>query len=314
MPSARPILAAIAWFGLALVISLGAAGLVTGMDTSPAGGARPELTMRGDAVVTPVLDAAEAELGVVADDMAALADQARRALASLNGSDLDTVAEAVAAGDDLVARIRARSTAVRTDLAAAPLVGTPDGAYELSQAVRDRHDRLAMAADTTVGLDAAWARLTAGALAASRLSARLGEHDEAVLRAAELGRAADYDAAAAALDDADAAISRSRTLRDGLAATVDVTVLDEWLSRSADYDAALRDLYLALGGIGSRVERDLRDAIEAERRAKDRLPPDPRGMMLIMAEIGRGGMSGAVIAIEEARGALADELELEPAP
>jgi hypothetical protein len=177
MPSARPILAAIAWFGLALVISLGAAGLVTGMDTSPAGGARPELTMRGDAVVTPVLDAAEAELGVVADDMAALADQARRALASLNGSDLDTVAEAVAAGDDLVARIRARSTAVRTDLAAAPLVGTPDGAYELSQAVRDRHDRLAMAADTTVGLDAAWARLTAGALAASRLSARLGEQD-----------------------------------------------------------------------------------------------------------------------------------------
>ena len=51
---------------------------------------------------------------------------------------------------------------------------------------------------------------------------------------------------------------------------------------------------------------DVRDAIAAERAAKERLPADSRGLILIMAEIGRGGMNHAVIAIEEARGALAD--------
>ena len=50
-----------------------------------------------------------------------------------------------------------------------------------------------------------------------------------------------------------------------------------------------------------------------ERKAKDRLPPDTRGLVLIMAEIGRGGMNGAVIAIEEARGQLSAAV-LEPAP
>ena len=50
----------------------------------------------------------------------------------------------------------------------------------------------------------------------------------------------------------------------------------------------------------------------AERKAQDRLPPDTRGLVLIMAEIGRGGMNGAVIAIEQARGQLAEALA-EPA-
>ena len=48
---------------------------------------------------------------------------------------------------------------------------------------------------------------------------------------------------------------------------------------------------------------------DAEREAKDRLPPDSRGLIIIMADIGRGGMNGAVITIEEARGALAAAAE-----
>ena len=43
------------------------------------------------------------------------------------------------------------------------------------------------------------------------------------------------------------------------------------------------------------------------------LPPDTRGLVVIMAEIGRGGMNGAVITIEEARAKLADALEPPPA-
>ena len=73
--------------------------------------------------------------------------------------------------------------------------------------------------------------------------------------------------------------------------TVDVAVLDEWLDRNAAYDVALRDLYAALDGVGGRVTDDVRDAIDAEQAAKERLPADSRGLILIMSEIGRGGMN-----------------------
>ena len=108
--------------------------------------------------------------------------------------------------------------------------------------------------------------------------------------------------------EAEAAITEARALRDTLARSVDVTVLDEWLDRNAAYDVALRDLYAALDGVGGRVTDDVREAIDAEQAAKDRLPADSRGLILIMAEIGRGGMNHAVITIEEARGALAEAL------
>ena len=80
-----------------------------------------------------------------------------------------------------------------------------------------------------------------------------------------------------------------------------MTVLDQWLDRNAAYDRALRDLYTVIPKVGSRVTDAVRKAIAAEQAAKDRLPPDTRGLVVIMAEIGRGGMNGAVIAIEEAR-------------
>jgi hypothetical protein len=114
------------------------------------------------------------------------------------------------------------------------------------------------------------------------------------------------------LDDADATIDASRTLRNQLANSVDVTVLDEWLNRNATYDKALRGLYLAYSRVGNVVTDALRDAIAAEAEARRNLPPDTRGLVVIMAEIGRGGMNGAVIAIEEARGRLTAALAATP--
>lgn len=308
MTAAGRVLAAIAWVAAVLLIAFGAAGIVTGMGAPATVADRPELTARGDAVVTPALDAAEAELQDLADDVTALATEARGALAALNGSDLATVEASVARGDALVAAIRDRARGVGESLEATPLIGTPEAEFAVSAAARERHARLVEAATLTSGLDAAWVRLTTGSLAASRLSARMAEHDEAVLAAAALGRRGQYEDAVAALDDADAAITDARVLRDRLAATVDVTTLDAWLDRNAEYDAALRRLYLALDDLGGRVTDEVREARAAERLARERLPPDGRGMILIMAEIGRGGMNSAVIAIEETRGALAQAL------
>jgi hypothetical protein len=193
---------------------------------------------------------------------------------------------------------------VRLQLASVPYVGRTDTGLLLSERTVQRHAALVGALDTTRGLDADWARLTGGAVAAMRLSALLATHDQQVAGAAELGRAARYDEAIASLDEADATIVEARAMQVKLANTVDVTILREWLDRNGDYDVALRGLYAAYAKLGTKVTAELRDAIAAEAAARRNLPPDTRGLVVIMAEIGRGGMTGAVIAIEEARGRL----------
>ena len=314
MNAVRSLPAALAWLVAVLAIALGAAGLVTAMDAPPAGRDRPELTVRGDAIVDAALDAIESELATLSADVDALGTQARGALASLVGSDMTTVDGAIAAGDGLMVQVTLRVATIRQALAEVPLIGTPQARYQVSSAVRDRYDRLRAAVAEVDGLDGAWARLTTGSVAASRLSTLLAAHDQAVLSAAGLGRDAKYKEAVETLDGADAAISDSRRLRDVLANTVDVVVLDQWLDRNAGYDVALRGLYQALDDVGGRVTRAVREAIDAEKAAKERLPADSRGLILIMGEIGRGGMNGAVIAIEQARGRLADALTPADAP
>ncbi len=311
----RQILAAFAWLVAVLLIALGAAGLVAGMDAPATAGSRPWLTARDDLVVGQRLDSIAADLQLVSDRLDALGVQGRGALSALVGNDAATAAAALDEGDRLVADIRARSAQVETALDEVPFIGTPEAAFRLGPAVRDRYARLEAAVASTQGLEAAWLELASGSAAAARLASLLAAHDEAVLAAAAQGRDAEYAQALTLLDDADTAIADARLLRVRLARTVDVTTLDEWLDRSARYDVALRDLYQALGDSDGRVTGAVRKAMAAEEKAQDRLPPDTRGLVLIMAEIGRGGMNGAVVAIEQARGRLTEALaEPEPSP
>ncbi|MGZ8438409.1 MAG: hypothetical protein ACXWXR_07695 [Candidatus Limnocylindrales bacterium] len=310
--AARRLLGTLAWLGLLVIIGLGGAGIVNAMDHQPGSGARAELTSAGDREVVPLLDAATTDLSELADQVAALGVQARGALAALNGVDTATVDEAIAAGNDLVADLRVRSFALRRELAAVPYVGTPGVSIALAADLASRHVALVAAIDATEGLDDAWQRLTIGSVSAIRMSGLLATHDDLVVQAAADGRKAEYKDAMALLDQADATIAQARQLRNQLANTVDVTVLDQWLDRNADYDKALRALYKIDSTISGRVTDALLKARAAakaaEAAARSRLPPDPRGLVVIMAEIGRGGMNGAVIAIEEARGKLIDAI------
>jgi hypothetical protein len=307
----RRVALAVGWFLAIVLIALGAAGLVTGMDVSPAEGGRPELTMAGDAEVGEALDDAQVELEALAADVEALGTQARGALAALTASDRATVDAAIASGDELVARIDARSLAIKLALQDIPLLDTPEGEYQVSPAVRARRDRLLATLEATAGLEDSWTRLTLGSVTAATMSEALARHDEAVLAAAALGRQGRYAEAIRTLAGADTAIEDARALRDRLAATVDVSTLDIWLDRNAAYDRALTGLYRALRNVGGRVTRDVRAAVRAEKAAKDQLPSDNRAMVIIMADIGRGGMNEAVIAIETARGRLAEALRPE---
>jgi hypothetical protein len=168
---------------------------------------------------------------------------------------------------------------------------------------------LVEAAAATDGLGEAWARLAAGAPSAARLAQLLTDHDRLMGEALAEGRAARYRAAIEQIEEASALLDEARDVRDGLANTVDVATLDEWIDRNRAYEDALRTLYDALRRSGGRVNPAVREALEVHDAARDRLPPDSRGLVVIMGEIGLGGLNGAVITIEEARGALATALE-----
>ena len=304
----RHILLALAWLAAVVVIALGAAGLLAGLDTPATAGSRPWLTARDDAPVTAQLDAITADLVTVSERLDELGVQARGALSALVANDPGRAATALDAGDAIIADITSRSAAIGKALAAVPLIGTTAAEYRLAPEVRARHARLSAALVDTRGLEGAWASLAIGSAAATRLSNLLAAHDETVVAAAKQGRDAEYAKALEVLAGATAAISDARRLRDQLAKTVDVAVLDQWLERSGGYDVALRDLYTALDKSGGKVNNAVRAAMAAEEKAKDRLPPDTRSLVIIMAEIGRGGMNNAVISIEQARGQLADAL------
>jgi hypothetical protein len=290
---------------IALLIAAGASGLVVGLDHVPGTAARPELTWAADRAAVADLDRAQEGLLGLEPQLADLGVQARGALASLAGQDLETVESAVDEGSRLVGLIRDESAALRAQLADVPGIDGPAARLTTSDAVRTRHAAMLEALDATEGLGPAWARLTVGAIAASRLSDLLADHDQTMVRAVEAGRAARYDEANATIDEATALLDQADELRRQLANTVDVSTLVEWLRRNRTFDDALRTLYSALDASGGRSNRAVRDALAAQEAARDQLPPDTRGLIVIMAEIGRGGLNGAVITIEKARGSLA---------
>jgi hypothetical protein len=302
---------AVAWLVVAVLIALGAAGIVTGVGGPPGTSARAELTWAGDAALEPGLDAAVADIEALANDIGGLTDASRTALAALVGTDLDLLGSAVADGDVTATAVAAQATAIRARLLGLPfIVPTADDplpprtALSLGTATSERYRTLYEGLGATIGLPTTWARFARGSLAAQRLTTLLLDHDASTAEAATRGRAGEYDAALIALDESDALIADGRTQRDQLANTVDVTTLTEWLDRNATYDAALRTLYTALRDSGGRVTDAVRAAFEAEQAARDRLPPDTRGLVVILAEIARGGLNEAAIGIEETRGRL----------
>ena len=94
----RTLIGALIWLAVIVVIAFGAAGIVAGMDHPPGSDGRPDATAAGDAEVSPMLDAANADLSALADQVEALSTQARGALAALNSADPTTGEAAIADG------------------------------------------------------------------------------------------------------------------------------------------------------------------------------------------------------------------------
>jgi hypothetical protein len=306
-----------AGFGLVILavfvlLAFGSAGLITSIDHLPGASARPELTWGADEAIRPGLDAATTDLEGMTADIDRLGGLGRGALAAVAGSKWDILDSTIADGVVLVSGIRDRTDALRGRLIALPGLGRT-AQTRLSQQSLDRQQRLFDALDATDGLATAWAKLAAGGINAAQVSTLLTQHDVLVTQAIDAGLKRHTPEALADIDHATATLDQAGTLRDRLANSVDVAELNEWLRRNRNYDVALRRLYVASAASPTRVSPELRAASDAEKAARAELPGDTSGLVIIMAEIGRGGLNQAVLAIEEARGSLADVLNAEAA-
>jgi hypothetical protein len=298
----RAALAAV-WLVVAAILSLGAAGIIGSMSHQPGTPARAELTYPGDQAIEPGLDAAEADLVSLSDEVNRLGELGRGALGALVTRDVNTLDATVADGQRLSETIAAHSQALRTTLLGLPGIG-PDEELTISPEAQRRHALALQAIVSTDGLAAAWSQLGAGALAATRVTVLLVQHDQTTAAAAADGVAGKYASALETLTKSDDEIAQARTLRDALPPGVDVSTLNQWLDLNEAYDKALRNLYQALTDSKGLVNAKVTAAFAAEKAALAALPADTKGLVVILAEIGRGGLNQAVITIEEARGDL----------
>jgi hypothetical protein len=299
----RRVLLIIVWLLVAAVIAIGGAGLVATMANSPGTAPRPELTTDGDEAARAGLVAAEQGIADLATDVDRLGELGRGGLTALVDSDFATLDAAVADGQTLARSIEDRSDALRTQLGQLPGTG-PDEDLLWSPATRRHRDVALDALNATSGLESAWVRLAAGSTTANGLTGLLTDHDRIAGQAAASGRAGKYAAALKTLAQAEAKLTQAKTMRDALANTVDVTTLTQWIDANTTYDKSLGRLYQATIDAKGRITDELRQAALAERKAHDLLPSNTSGLVIILAEIGRGGLNQAVIGIEQTKAKL----------
>ena len=299
----RPLGVRLAWLAVAALIAIGGAGIVAAMDRPPLHGARAELTWTGDTAATRVLDAATLHLEELDQHVASLGDYGRMALANAIARDSAGHDVAVTGGTQVLAQVDTDIASFRTALNAVPGLG-PGEELRIAPSIRDRYDALVAALPAVTSIDQSWNRLSLGTISALRLTDLLTQHDVVAGNAALDGSKRLYAAAIQKLATADGLLTQAEKLRDGLKNTTDVSTLTTWIDRNRTYDKALTTLYSALVKSKGKVTDAVRTAFKAEEKARSELPPDTRGLTVIMSDIAQGGLNQAVIAIETARGDL----------
>jgi hypothetical protein len=299
----------VGWLIGAVVLSLGSAGLVGAMSRSPADGSRPELTWAADQAVGPGLAAASTDLTNLTGEVDQLGQAGRDAIADLVNRDTVQLDATIASGTTTVNRIVSDTTLIRVKLATLPGIATADETA-IGAAQRERYDAITVALSTTAGLQTSWVELTTGSAVATALTKDLADHDTYAGQAIKAGSTAHYADAQAALVKAQASLASASTRRDALANTVDVTILTEWIDRNAAFDSAAATLYKLLQASPRKVTAAIRAAFASLTVARQNLPPDTRGLELILDDLARGGLNQAVIAIEDAKADLANAVAL----
>ncbi|MEO5705037.1 MAG: hypothetical protein ABIZ52_01205 [Candidatus Limnocylindrales bacterium] len=301
------VLRGLAWTVLFAILAASGAGLVDGTWHAPGSPARAELTWAGDAALTHRLDVATEELKRIAADVEQLSSQAKIALSEVASSDPTRLNDALETGAEVAAAIDSATFDLQQALSGLPGDG-PMAALEYSNATLVRRSAILAAIDAASGLAGQWTLVTARSADVSQLRAMIATHDATVLDAAAQGFNSKYKDASATLGGAILTVADIKSLRVRLIAGTEPTVLDEWVERNLAYDLALKALYDTLVKSKGALTLAVQSARREERAAFDQLPPDRRTILVIVAEVTRGGLTQAVLAIDEASGRIDDAI------
>jgi hypothetical protein len=287
------------WTTAMVLISLGGAGLAAAADRPATDTARPELTAHSDQLASSWLEAMSSQAHAVADRVDALSQDGRDVLAQMQGLDPAQIGNALAAGDQSGADLEIAASTL-ADLRYAG----PEQLDEtrLSQANR----RLLAAIDEVIGaavpMPAAWHSIAADTREVANLLVALLTHDGLVFRATTAGRQKDWTGALDLLGQGGTSLGQARAVRDHLAASNDVSTLDDLLGRYAAYDAALTDLYTALRDGASLDSQQVQRLSAKVDQAEAGLPADTDALKVVVADASGGSVAEGVVNLEEARG------------
>jgi hypothetical protein len=302
------VLRGLGWAILLAVLATSGAGLVDGTWHAPGGPARAELTWAGDAEIDSRLDIATTELLRISDDVDELSTFAKSALQEVASTDPTRLQASLDRGGEIAAAIDSEAHDLREALSGLPGDG-PNAAIEFSNGTLVRRAAILAAIDSAASLATSWQQVTGRAADAAQLTSLIARHDTTVLQAAAKGVDHKYKDALPILDQALLIIADIKALRVRLIAGTEPTVLDEWIERNGGYVAALRRLYAALvKSKGDPTTLEVQSARRDEQAAFKLLPPDRRTIIVIVAEVARGGLTQAVLAIEDANGRIDDAL------
>jgi hypothetical protein len=308
LPALRRLARGVAWSVLLALLALSGAGLAGETFHAPGSPARAELTWDGDTALDARLDAAASALAAVSLDINKLAQDAKTALGEVTSTDPTRLRAALLDGGQVASAIQSATTSLRNSLVGLPGDG-PTAAIDFSNATLVRRAAILAAVDAASSVASEWQTVTGRAVDAAQVTALISAHDQTVLAAAQKGVAAQYADAIPILDEALLTIDQIHDLRVRLIAGSEETVLDEWIQRNTAYDAALKDLYAAL--VKSKGDPTT-VRVQAAKREVDiafaNLPPDRRTIIVIVSEVARGGLTQAVLAIEDAHGRIDDAL------
>ena len=297
----------LAWTILLALLAVSGAGLLGQTFHAPGSPARAELTWEGDTAIDARLDAAAQQLDAIAADITNLAADAKTALSEVASTDPSRLRAALEDGGAIATRIDEQAKALRTSLVGLPGDG-PTAAIEYSNPTLVRRAAILAAIDAAAGVANQWQSVTGRAVDAAEVTSLISQHDATVLSAAQIGVSGKYKDAIPILDQALDTVDQIQDLRQRLITSTDRTGLDEWIDRDRTYDLALQALYAALVKSKGKVDLVVQDKKRDVDNAFDALPPDRRTIIVIVSEVARGGLTQAVLAIEDAHGRIDDAL------
>jgi hypothetical protein len=297
------------WVVLAAGLAFGSAGVAAATQHSPASGDRPELTWAADKELSVTLDAAVHDLVLINGDVDGLGQTARKTLTSLVQVDQAALTEAWDSGSGAVTSIDARATGLSKRLNCDPW----DAARELElsktygPAPIDRYHRICMALTSVAPLRGDWEALVAGSRTAMQVASDINNHDQIGANALQLATQGHYPEALAQLSQASTAIADATSITADLANVIDVSTLQDWLTRTTRWDNAARVLWQSMIDSSGRITPQVTAALKGEGDARALLPDDNSVLQVVLDELA-GNLIPDGISIETVKGAFSDAL------